>query len=76
MITAWLNNSPQTNYVSSDIKGLIDLRKRLLYNQLIGYININSRKEKVIPDDDQPGRGGVSVWLSQTHMTENLYITS
>ena len=28
---------------------LIDLRKRFLYNPLIGYININSLKEKVIP---------------------------
>ena len=34
---------------SSDIKGLIDLRKRFLYNPLIVYININSLKEKVTP---------------------------
>ena len=42
-----LNDSPQTNDVSSDIKGLIDLHKRFPYNPLIGYININSLKEKV-----------------------------
>ena len=35
--------------MSYDIKGLIDLRKRFAYNPLIGYININSLKEKVIP---------------------------
>ena len=45
----WLNDSPQTNDVSSYIKGLIDLRKRFPFNPLIGYININSLKEKVIP---------------------------
>ena len=45
----WLNDSPQTNDVCSDIKGLIDLRKRFHYNPLIGYINTNSRKEKVLP---------------------------
>ena len=44
----WLNDSPQTN-VSSDIKGLIDLRKRFPYNLWKGYINISSLKEKVIP---------------------------
>ena len=44
-----LNDSPRTNDVSSDIKGLIVLRKRFPYNPLIGYININSLKEKVIP---------------------------
>ena len=35
--------------VSSDIEGLIDLRKRSPYNPLIGCININSLKEKVTP---------------------------
>ena len=45
----WLNDSPQTNDVSSDIKGIMVLRKRFPYNPLIGYININSLKEKVIP---------------------------
>ena len=45
----WLNDSPQTSDVSSDIKGLIDLRTRSPYYPLIGYININSLKEKVIP---------------------------
>ena len=45
----WLNDSPQTNDVSSDIKDLIDLHKRFPYNPLIGYININSLKEKAIP---------------------------
>ena len=44
-----LNDSPQTNDVSSDIKGLIDLRKHFPYNPLIGYININSLKEKLYP---------------------------
>ena len=41
--------SRKVDDVSSDIKGLIDLRKRFPYNPLIGYININSRKEKVVP---------------------------
>ena len=44
-----LNDSPQTNDVSSDIKGLIDLRKHFPYNPLIGDININSLKEKLYP---------------------------
>ena len=44
----WLNDSPQTNDVCSDIKGLIDLRKRFHYNPLTGYINTNSRKENVL----------------------------
>ena len=44
-----LNDSSQTNAVGSDIKGLIDLRKRFPYNPLIRYININFPKKKVIP---------------------------
>ena len=44
-----LNDSPQTNDFDSDIQGLIDLRKRFPYNPLIGYININSLKGKVMP---------------------------
>ena len=45
----WLNDSPQTNDTSSDIKGLVDIRKSFSYNPLIGCTNINSLKEKVIP---------------------------
>ena len=26
-------------------------------------------------DNDWPGSGGILVWMSQTHMTENLYMT-
>ena len=43
------NDSPQTNDFGSDIQGIIDVRKRFPYNPLIGYININSLKEKVMP---------------------------
>lgn len=45
----WINESPQPNDVSSDIKDLIDICKRFPYNPIIGYININYLKEKVIP---------------------------
>ena len=46
----WLNDSPQLYDINPDINnGLIDLRNRFPYNPLIGYININSLKEKVIP---------------------------
>ena len=34
-----------------------------------------SRKGMKLNDDDWPGRGGFSVWMSQTHITENLYMT-
>ena len=43
-----LNHSVQSNSFGSDIKGIIDIRKRFPYNPLIGYININFLKEKVI----------------------------
>ena len=33
---------------SSNIKGLIDLRKRFPYNSLTGYININSLKKVIL----------------------------
>ena len=45
----WLNDSPQTNDISSDIKGLVDIHESFPYNSLIGYTNIMSLKEKVIP---------------------------
>ena len=41
-----LNDSPQTNDVSSGIKVLIDLRKCFSYNPLIGYISISFLKGK------------------------------
>ena len=45
----WLNDLVQTNDFGCDIKVPIDLCKRFCNNQLVGYININSLKEKVIP---------------------------
>ena len=45
----WLYDSPQTNDVSSDIKVLIDFRKRFPCNLLLGYINITCQPEKVVP---------------------------
>ena len=45
----WLYDSPQTNDVSSDIKVLIDFRKRFPCNLLLAYINITCQPEKVIP---------------------------
>ena len=44
-----LNDSAQTKYVSSDIKGLIDLCKSFPYSPLMSYINISSLKGKVMP---------------------------
>ena len=49
MITVSDETIHQTNDVSSGIKGFTDIRKRFPYNSLIGYINVNSLKEKVIP---------------------------
>ena len=37
------------SHFGSNIKSLIDLRKRFPYNPLTGYNNINVLKEKVIP---------------------------
>ena len=44
----WRNDLPD-KCVSFDIKGFADIRKRFPYNSLIGYIIVNSLKEKVIP---------------------------
>ena len=41
--------SRSTNDFGSEIKGFIDLRKRFPYNPLMGYINVNSLKEKIVP---------------------------
>ena len=49
MITVSDETIHQTNDVSSGIKGFTDIRKRFPYNSLIGYINVNSLKGKVIP---------------------------
>ena len=43
-----LNESHQTNDFDSDIQGLINLRKPSQNNPLIGYVNINSLKEKIV----------------------------
>ena len=44
----WLSESHQTNDFDSDIDGLINLRKAYQNNPLIGYININSLREKIV----------------------------
>ena len=42
------NKSHQTIDFDSDIDGLIDLRKAYQNNPLIGYININFLREKIV----------------------------
>ena len=44
----WLNESHQTNDFDSDIDSLINLRKAYQNNPLIGYININPLREKIV----------------------------
>ena len=44
----WLNESHQTNYFYSDIYGLTNRGKAFQNNLLIGYIIINSLREKII----------------------------
>ena len=47
---SWLKNLDQTNesVFDSDLKGLSKLRKAYPNNPIIGYLNINSLKEKII----------------------------
>ena len=54
-----------------------DLRINRMWKWLFWRPNSEDLKTQnfVCSDDFQPGRGRVSVRLSQTHMTENLYIT-
>ena len=69
----WLNDSPQTNHVNSDINGLIDLHKHFPYNPLMGYININTLKEKVIPLRDVLSNAPIDVlWVDEAKLDSNF----
>ena len=68
-----LHLSLRTNYVSSDIEGLIDLQKRFPYEPLIGYIITNSLKEIVIPLREVLSDAPIYVlWVDETTLDSSF----